>query len=132
MCAHSICPAGREGIYIISKRSYIEWAQPIYRICNSKYIEKHLMKYHQVLFIVPYCESLEELHRSFTGREAGVPYGCQLMLPHSGSASNTFVSPFQGKVMRQEKSFGSLCSSREPYLWSPTRGKPREENWTRI
>ena len=89
-------------------------------------------EYHQVLFIVPYCESLEELHRSLTGREAGVPYGCQLMLPHSGSASNTFVSPFQGKVMRQEKSFGYLCSSREPYLWSPTRGKPREENWTRI
>ena len=40
MCAHSICPAGREGIYIISKRSYIEWAQPIYRICVSKYIDK--------------------------------------------------------------------------------------------
>ena len=48
-------------------------------------------EYHQVLFIVPYCESLEELHRSLTGREAGVPYGCQLMLPHSGNASNTFV-----------------------------------------
>ena len=72
MCDHSICPVGREGIYIISKRSYIEWASPIYRICDSKYIEKHLMKYHQVLFIVPYCESLEELHRSLTGREAGV------------------------------------------------------------
>ena len=45
MCDHSICPAGREGIYIISKHSYIEWASPIYRICDSKYIEKHLMKY---------------------------------------------------------------------------------------
>ena len=51
MCDHSICRVGREGIYIISKRSYIEWAQPIYRICDSKYIEKHLMKYHQVLFV---------------------------------------------------------------------------------
>ena len=107
MCDHSICPAGREGIYIISKRSYIEWAQPLYRICDSKYIEKHLMKYHQVLFIVPY-------------------------LPHSGNASNTFSPPFQGKEMRQEKSLGSLCSSRLPYLWSPTRGKPRLENCTRI
>ena len=29
-------------------------------------------EYHQVLFIVPYYESLEELHRSLTGREAGV------------------------------------------------------------
>jgi len=27
MCKHSICPAGHEGIYIISKRSYIESAQ---------------------------------------------------------------------------------------------------------
>ena len=39
MCDHSICPAGREGIYIISKQSYIEWAQPIYRICSGKYID---------------------------------------------------------------------------------------------
>ena len=39
MWVHSICPEGREGIYIISKRSYIEWASPIYRICVSKYIE---------------------------------------------------------------------------------------------
>ena len=27
MCKHAICPAGRVGIYIISKRSYIESAQ---------------------------------------------------------------------------------------------------------
>ena len=40
MCDHSICPAGRERIYIISKRSYIEWALPIYRICVSKYIDR--------------------------------------------------------------------------------------------
>ncbi len=40
MCVHSICPAGREGIYIISKRSYTEWASPIYRICVSKYIDR--------------------------------------------------------------------------------------------
>ena len=53
-------------------------------------------------------------------------------LPHSGNASNTFSPPFQGKVMRQEKSLGSLCSSRLPYLWSPTRGKPLLENCTRI
>ena len=39
MCDHSICPAGREGISIISKRSYIEWAQPIYRFCTSKNID---------------------------------------------------------------------------------------------
>ena len=45
-------------------------------------------------------------------------------------------TPYKGpkwvKVIRQEKSMGSVRSSREPYLWSPTRGKPREENWTRI
>ena len=40
MCDHSICPAGREGIYIISKRSYIEWTSSIYRICASKYIDR--------------------------------------------------------------------------------------------
>ena len=40
MCDHSICPAGREGIYIISKRSYIEWTSSIYRICVSKYIDR--------------------------------------------------------------------------------------------
>ena len=33
-------PCGARGIYIISKRSYIEWTQSIYRICVSKYIEK--------------------------------------------------------------------------------------------
>ena len=54
------------------------------------------------------------------------------ILPHSGNASNIRSCPFQGKEMRQEKSFGSFSSSREPYLWSPTSGKPRLENWTRI
>ena len=33
MCDHSICPAGREGIYIISN------CEAVYRICVSKYIE---------------------------------------------------------------------------------------------
>ena len=36
--------------------------------------------------------------------------------PHSGSASNTRSSPFQGKLIRQENSRGSFASSREPYL----------------
>ena len=34
-------PCGARRDYIISKRSYIEWAQPIYRICVSKYIDKN-------------------------------------------------------------------------------------------
>ena len=34
--------------------------------------------------------------------------------------------------IQQENSMGAVFSSREPYLWSPTRGKPRLENWTRI
>ena len=40
MCVHSICPAGREGIYIISKRSYIE--SPPGDISNGQwpYIDK--------------------------------------------------------------------------------------------
>lgn len=50
----------------------------------------------------------------------------------SGNSSKERTSSFHGKVIRQEKSMGSVRSSREPYLWSPTRGKPREENWTRI
>ena len=33
ICAvHSICAAAQEGIHIISKRRYIEWAKPIYRV----------------------------------------------------------------------------------------------------
>ena len=47
------------------------------------------------------------------------PYGCMLrysVMPHSGSASNTFSPPFQGKLIRQENSFGSFVSSRLPYL----------------
>ena len=39
MCCALDMPRGHEGIYIISKRSYIEWAPPIYRICVSKYID---------------------------------------------------------------------------------------------
>jgi len=50
----------------------------------------------------------------------------------SGKFSKTFIPPFQGKEILQEKSMGAVFSSREPYLWSPTRGNPREENWTRI
>ena len=33
-------PCGARGIYIISKRSYIEWTSSIYRICASKYIDR--------------------------------------------------------------------------------------------
>ena len=40
MCFALDMPCGASGIYLISKRSYIEWAQPIYRICASKYIDK--------------------------------------------------------------------------------------------
>ena len=40
MCFALDMPCGASGIYLISKRSYIEWAQPIYRICVSKYIDK--------------------------------------------------------------------------------------------
>ena len=40
MCFAHDMPCGASGIYLISKRSYIEWAQPIYRICVSKYIDK--------------------------------------------------------------------------------------------
>ena len=40
MCFALDMPCGASGIYLISKRSYIEWAQPIYRICTSKYIDK--------------------------------------------------------------------------------------------
>ena len=41
MCFALDMPCGASGIYLISKRSYIEWAQPIYRICASKYIDKN-------------------------------------------------------------------------------------------
>ena len=40
MCFALDMPCGVSGIYLISKRSYIEWAQPIYRICVSKHIDK--------------------------------------------------------------------------------------------
>ena len=58
---------------------------------------------------------------------------CKVTVNHktvaqSGMASNTLVCPFHGKVIRQEKSIGAVFSSREPYLWSPTRGNPRLEN----
>ena len=50
----------------------------------------------------------------------------------SGRASNRLISFFQGKEIQQENSIGAFASSREPYLWSPTRGNPRLENCTRI
>ena len=49
-----------------------------------------------------------------------------------GIASNRRCSPRHGKRMQQENSIGSVRSSREPYLWSPTSGYPLEANCTRI
>ena len=45
-------------------------------------------------------------------------YHCAICVSgsQSGRASNTFISPCQGKVIRQEKSIGSVRSAREPYL----------------
>ena len=40
MCKHAICPAGQEGIYIISKRSYIEFASANISNGRSPYIDK--------------------------------------------------------------------------------------------
>ena len=43
MCCALDMPCGARGIYIISKRSYIEWAQPIYRFCGAKISTKCLI-----------------------------------------------------------------------------------------
>ena len=56
----------------------------------------------------------------------------QIYSAQTGVASKVLISPCQGKLMRREKSIGAVASSRDPYLWSPTRGNPRLENCTRI
>ena len=49
-----------------------------------------------------------------------------------GFDSKLISFPLYGKVILQEYNIGSSLLSFEPYLWSPTKGYPLDENWTLI